>query len=246
LYSDYKQHLPSKRQSVKGSIMFAPVCARLLTLTLSLSVALALPLSATLSVAAEQLDQDGAPVDIHGGTVTFDVATNVPAISVHGKSTALEGHARVRQTEQGLAIEQVDATVAIASLGTGMSLRDTHMRKYVFTAADGPTPDVRFTADQVSCVRAGAGNGGREMSCQAAGTLAIRGTARPFAMVLRVRESSGGTFRAAGDAEVKLSAYQIERPSQLGVQTADDVKLHIEFTGKAGANLTTAAYRGGR
>ena len=32
---------------------------------------------------------------------------------------------------------------------------------------------------------------------------------------------------------VKLSAYGIERPSQLGVTTTDDVKLHLEFTAKA-------------
>jgi polyisoprenoid-binding protein YceI len=179
-------------------------------------------------------------IEVHGGTVTFDASTNVSAISVHGKSSALEGRARVRQTEQGLAIEEVEATVPVGTLATGMGLRDLHMRKYVFTTADGQLPDVKLDAGHAVCSPAAS----HDMTCQLSGNLEIRGVLRPFSIALKVSES-GGTFRAAGDADVKLSAYQIERPSQLGVQTADDVKLHLEFTGRPGASMT-AANRGGQ
>ncbi len=220
--------------------MVASICTRWLRVALPVAVGL------TMSTFALAADQDAMSVDVHGGTVTFDAATNVSAISVHGKSTALEGHARVRHAEQGLVIEQMEASVPVVSLATGMGLRDTHMRKYVFTTSDGQMPDVRLEAGNAACVHARAG--GREMSCQLAGNLSIRGTLRPFVMTLKVNESgeSGGAFQAAGDAVVKLSAYQIERPSQLGVQTADDVKLHLEFTGRPAAASLTAAYRGGR
>jgi hypothetical protein len=43
---------------------------------------------------------------------------------------------------------------------------------------------------------------------------------------------------------VKLSSYGIERPSQLGVTTADDVKLHLEFTVKPAAPAV-AVLKGG-
>jgi polyisoprenoid-binding protein YceI len=215
--------------------MFASTCTRLL------GIALPAVLALTPTTALRAADHESTTVDVHGGTVTFDAATNVSAISVHGKSTALEGHARVQHTDQGLTIDQLDATVPIASLATGMGLRDSHMRKYVFTAADGQVPDLKLDAAHADCARVG----GRDLTCQLSGTLAIRGTARPFAMTLKVTES-GGAFHAAGDADVKLSAYQIERPSQLGVQTDDDVKLHLDFTGKPAATLTTAAYRNGR
>jgi polyisoprenoid-binding protein YceI len=224
--------------------MLVPVCARLLRI----SIPLALALSLTFSQRTAALDagaQDAAvPIDMHGGSVVFDVATNMPAISVHGKSTALEGHARVRQTDGGLAIDQIEASVPIASLATGMSLRDAHMRKYVFTTSDGQTPDLRFEASHADCTRAS----GRDTTCQMSGTLAIRGIARMMAMTLRVSDSGGtGMLHAAGDVEIKLSAWQIDRPSQLGVQTADDVKLHIEFaTRPAAAITTTAANRGER
>jgi polyisoprenoid-binding protein YceI len=216
--------------------MLAPAArTRLLGIALlTSSVSLSLPAGVLAA------DPESTTIEVHGGTVTFDAATNVSAISVHGKSTALEGHARVHQTNDGLAIDEVEASVPVASLATGMGLRDTHMRKYVFTTADGQTPDVRLDAGHAACAHAA----GHDMTCSLSGTLAIRGLLRPFSMTLKVSES-GGTFRAAGDADVKLSAYDIERPSQLGVQTDDDVKLHLEFTGHPVANLT-AANRGSR
>jgi polyisoprenoid-binding protein YceI len=212
--------------------MLAPAtCTRLLGISL---------IALSISLPAFAADQDSTTIEVHGGTVTFDAATNVSAISVHGKSTALEGHARVRQTEQGLAIEQVEASLPVTSLATGMGLRDSHMRKYVFTTADGQTPDVKLDAGHAACAQAA----GHEMTCQLSGSLAIRGLLRPFSMTLKISESAG-SFRVAGDADVKLSAYQIERPSQLGVQTDDDVKLHLEFTGHPAVSMT-AANRSGR
>jgi polyisoprenoid-binding protein YceI len=197
-------------------------------------------LSLSFSALALAANQESTTVEVHGGTVIFDAGTNVSAISVHGKSTALEGRALVRQTEQGLTIEHVEASVSVTSLATGMGLRDAHMRKYVFTTADGQLPDVKLDAGHAACAPAA----GRDMTCLLSGNLAIRGLLRPFSMTLRISES-GGTFRAAGDADIRLSAYQIERPSQLGVQTEDDVKLHLEFTGRPSATLT-AANRGER
>jgi polyisoprenoid-binding protein YceI len=197
-------------------------------------------LAIAIAPAVYAADHESTSIEVHGGTVTFDASTNVSAISVHGKSSALEGHARVRQTEQGLAIEAVEASVPVSTLATGMGLRDSHMRKYVFTTADGEVPDVKLDAGHAVCSPASA----HDMTCQLSGNLEIRGVLRPFTVALKVSES-GGTFRAAGDADVKLSAYQIERPSQLGVQTADDVKLHLEFTGRPAANMT-AVNRGGQ
>ena len=63
------------------------------------------------------------------------------------------------------------------------------------------------------------------------GELAIRGTSRPFSMTLVVRPQKD-TYRVAGDALVKLSDYGITPPSQLGVTTRDEVKLHVEFTAR--------------
>src|SRR5687768_5153610 len=89
-------------------------------------------------VSAPARAQSGAepmPVEVSGGTCTFAVGTNVPAVNVHGKSTALHGRVRVRNGPDGPQLEQIDAAVPVESLRTGMGLRDSHMRKYVFTAS---------------------------------------------------------------------------------------------------------------
>jgi polyisoprenoid-binding protein YceI len=67
------------------------------------------------------------------------------------------------------------------------------------------------------------------MTCPVAGDLTIRGTTRPFAMTMKV-SADRGTFRVAGAGTVKLSEYGIDKPSQLGVATSDDVMLRLDFT----------------
>ena len=57
--------------------------------------------------------------------------------------------------------------------------------------------------------------------------------------MLKVSED-GDTLRAVGDGKVTLSAYGIERPSQLGVTTADDVKLRFDLTAKQSATRAVA------
>ena len=174
-------------------------------------------------------------VEVRGGTASFDAATNISAISVHGKSSALDARASVREGSDGLALEAVEATLPVKSLATGMGLRDEHMRKLVFANPDGNVPDVTFVSREATCSPDAAK---RQATCSVSGELAIRGIPRPYTMTLIVSRD-GAAFRAAGDGIVKLSAYGIEQPSQFGVHTLDDVKLHLDFTARP-ANGRTA------
>jgi polyisoprenoid-binding protein YceI len=169
-------------------------------------------------------------VQVESGLVQFDSETNLSAISVHGKASNLRAEVRGARTGEGLMIDQVRASVPVKAISTGMSLRDEHMRKYIFTTSDGKEPDLVFTATNLRC----AAQAGREEACPITGKLAIRGVERPFVMTLKVKQDGGSpaVFKAAGAAIVKLSDYGIERPSQLGVQTQDEVKLTIQFTGR--------------
>ena len=83
--------------------------------------------------------------------------------------------------------------------------------------------------DKATCARTGA----RQSTCNLSGTLVIRGTPRPFTIAMKLTED-GDTIRAVGDSAVNLSAYGIERPSQLGVRTADAVKLRFDLSAKVG------------
>ena len=178
--------------------------------------------------AAARANTDDALVGVHQGTVSFEVATNVPALRVHGKSSSLTARARVGTGPDGLVLEQIEATVPVRSLETGMALRDDHMRKYIFTTAAGETPDVQFSSERAECPRS---ESARRATCTVSGALAIRGTTKPFVMTVIISEENG-SIRASGTGIIKLSTYGIDQPSQLGVRTTDEVKLKLELTAR--------------
>lgn len=194
--------------------------------------------AAVVACAASETKTEPMTVAVQNGTATFIANTNISAVSVKGKSTALEAKATLRRNAEGLHVEHIDARLQVKTLVTGMNLRDEHMRKYIFTTTDGQVPDLRFEGANADCPAAQ-----REAACPVTGVLTIRGIARPFTIPLKVREDGAG-FKVAGDAVVKLSAYGIEQPSQFGVTTTDDVHLHLEFNAKPASGET--AMLGGR
>ena len=165
-------------------------------------------------------------LSLDGGTVTFDVGTNISAVSVHGKSSNVRGLARLRKEGAQLILEDVAATLPVEALTTGMSLRDDHMKKYIFTTADQKLPELKFTGSNMACPVDAGGDG----SCKITGKMTIRGVEKPLTVALKVK--AGAAYRAILDGAIKLSDYGIERPSQFGVKCADDVKIHIELAGK--------------
>src|SRR5262245_19264380 len=180
-------------------------------------------------------------MEVRSGTASFEVSTDVVSITVHGKSTELDARANVHDGSSGLTVESAEATLPVKSLATGMSLRDEHMRKLVFTDADGNVPDLKFVSREAKCASEGTK---RQPPCTVSGDLAIRGVRRPCAMPLRITRD-GAALRAAGGGVVKLRAYGIEQPSQFGVRTRDEVKLRLDFPPRP-ANDTPAGLGGDR
>ena len=195
----------------------------------------AVVIAVMLSCAYLRAGETGAAVEVAGGAISFQVATNLPAIRVHGTSNQLQARATLRDRNDRIALVDIEAAVPVMSLSTGLGLRDDHMRTYIFKTSDGNLPDVRLVAAAVEC----APGAQSQVECPVSGELAIRGTSRPFSMTLTVKPQKD-TYRVAGDAVVKLSDYGISAPSQLGVTTRDDVKLHLEFT----ARISRAAVAG--
>jgi polyisoprenoid-binding protein YceI len=118
-----------------------------------------------------------AELNIENAAATFLVKTSVPAISVKGKSTAIHVRASVRRETETLRIEQIEASVPVMSLMTGMSVRDEHMRRHIFTTPDGRMPDLRFDAAGATCAPVSGKKGG--FLCPLTGSLKIRGAAHP-------------------------------------------------------------------
>jgi polyisoprenoid-binding protein YceI len=177
-------------------------------------------------MAASETRTESGTIAVQGGTAVFVANTNVAAVSIKGKSTALVAKLSMRRVAEGLQLEHIDASLSVKTLATGMGLRDTHMRKYIFTTADGQVPDLHFEGANATC-----SGSAKDTTCQVAGMLSIRGIARPFILPLKIREDGAG-FKASGNGVVKLSAYGIEQPSELGVKMTDDVQLHFDFAAK--------------
>jgi polyisoprenoid-binding protein YceI len=195
--------------------------------------------TAAAALAASDAKTEQATIAVQGGTAIFVANTNVSAISIKGKSSAMVAKLSLRRVAEGLQLEHIDARLSVKTLATGMGLRDTHMRKYVFTTADGQVPDLHFEGANATC-----SGSAKDTICQVAGMLTIRGVARPFNLPLKIREDGAG-FKASGDGVVKLSAYGIEQPSELGVKMTDDVQLHFDFAAKPVAG-DVAMLTGGR
>src|SRR5690349_10713871 len=79
-------------------------------------------------------------LNVNGGAASFVANTNVPAVSIKGKSTAMKAEVSASRSDQGMVIEHIEAIVPVKTLQTGMGVRDEHMRKYIFTTPDGQTP----------------------------------------------------------------------------------------------------------
>lgn len=180
---------------------------------------------------------------VENGLASFSVATTVPVIDVNGKSTALQAHAQISRGGNGITIEHIEATLPVRTIKTGMAMRDNHMAEYIFTTAKGEVPDVRFESEKIDCPGVAPGH---ETACSISGMLSIRGVLHAFSLSAKVRQDAGGaSYRVIGDGIIKLSDYGIERPTQLGVSTSDEVKIHLEFSGKEGALPTMTASSGG-
>ena len=186
-----------------------------------------------MTLSAGPAAQSQAPsetVQVDKGVAKFDASTNIPGVKVRGKSDALRANVRVRRGPDQLVLEEIEAWLPVTSLETGVGIRDNHLHNYIFKTNDGQTPDLRFTGASLRCPS----GRGREVECNISGNLTIRGVGRPFTLAAKIRERGGSvtTFRVVGEGSVKLSDYDIERPSYLGVTMKDSVKLRLELNAK--------------
>jgi polyisoprenoid-binding protein YceI len=172
---------------------------------------------------------DSRRLTVGNGTVKFFVDTNVLSLSVEGHSNKMAADAMIDASGSELALKNVRAFVDPKTFATGIALRDRHMREKVFSLPDGTVPEVQFAGTQAACPKP---QSGKESGCSISGQLTIRGAARPFTVELKIRED-GGAYRVNAGGALKLSAFGIEPPCQLGACVKDDVKLTFEFGAKA-------------
>lgn len=165
------------------------------------------------------------------GKSSFTAKTNVGVVTVQGKSNQLTAKCAVTKTGDAIEIADVEASVPVASISTGMGVRDRHMQERIFKTNDGKMPDLRFTSAHSQCSKSGG-----DYSCRVTGEFTLRGVSRPVEIALKVRDQQGA-YRAQGSAMLKLSDFGIDPPSELGVKIQDGVEFRVEFTAEPRVTL---------
>jgi polyisoprenoid-binding protein YceI len=113
--------------------------------------------------------------------------------------------------------------VDLASIDTGIGLRNRHMRDNYLEVEEFPYASFR---GRITDVRPTAGGGGR---VTASGTFSVHGVSREREIACDVAPAGRG-YRARCAFPVLLTDHDIEIPKVMFLKLADEVQVEVEFT----------------
>lgn len=111
--------------------------------------------------------------------LSFVAHTNTKMFVVKGE--AKEGEAQVDY--EGRNLKSLLLKVPVASLSTGMSIKDKHMRERIFQLSDESVPDIVFASKQAKCDET---DPTKSTQCIVSGDLTLRGVTKPHVLTVQV------------------------------------------------------------
>jgi polyisoprenoid-binding protein YceI len=157
------------------------------------------------------------------GGVSFNVGTNIPYLSVSGKSSAVSGGGVASVSGNAATVRNLRFEVDPKTLKTGMKLRDSHLYDKVFKASDGSTPHVVLQAARFDAVQK-PGTSRWEGTLQA--QLTIRGVTKPVVFQASLEKKGKGAIVTA-HGTVKTSNFGVAKISYAGATVNDDVSVSV-------------------
>ena len=144
--------------------------------------------------------------------------------SFEAVTAALSGHLR---DSAGAADPHPDALrVDLATLDTGIGLRDTHLRERYLEVARGPEFRHAVLTDIALAEPLPAAGGRHETSF--AGSLALHGVERPIRGEAELQREDG-RIRVEAEFSLRLDAFDIPPPRYLGVGVRDEITIAVRF-----------------
>lgn len=120
----------------------------------------------------------------------------------------------------------VKVSVQLASLDTGIGLRNRHMKeKYLET---GKYPLAVLVVPRASLKTPAAG---QKVSGEASGTMTIHGKTQPVKLHYDAA-NEGGIYRIVGTTALDIRTFDINVPSYLGVTVKPNVDVEVHFSAK--------------
>jgi polyisoprenoid-binding protein YceI len=164
--------------------------------------------------------------------ITFESSTDFEQIL--GWTNKLTGKI-IADLEKGTG--SVKVATPVASMRTGIELRDEHMRSPGWLDA-GSFPDISFVSDNVKRLSDG--------RWEALGTFTMHGVSRDLRTLVEVKEisaalaekaglESGEWLRISTSFEVKLSEFDIEIPGMAAAKVNDLWKVRVQLFAGTGA-----------
>jgi polyisoprenoid-binding protein YceI len=117
----------------------------------------------------------------------------------------------------------LQVSVPLAGLKTGISLRDQHMREKYLEVQKFPNAELTVSRGAIKFPAAGA-----EASADASGTMKIHGQSKPVTFHYSVKRD-GAKYAVSGTVRVNVKDFGIEIPSYLGVTVNPDISISVKF-----------------
>ncbi len=183
---------------------------------------LILAVPGTTSATATSLTEVGYKVT--SGTVTFLAIGRPGFLRINGEGGKPTGHFTVDSGHSKLTSGEI--LVNLEAFGTGLPLRDRHMReKYLETKT---FPDAVFKAAPLA-FKDGKLPGETDLK----GSLTLHGVTKPITANVKVngaaKNASLTEAEIEADFEIVLSDFKVAIPEYAGVTVAEKVKVHISF-----------------
>ena len=186
------------------------------------SVACMLVLALAVSVRAETFV-------IHAGGKNNEVVfeSKAPMESFKGRTNQISGsiEADLSQLADSLSFR---IEVDLASLDTGIGLRNQHMRDNHLETDTFPI--AVFAGGNVESTTSPALTRGASATVRLAGELSLHGVTRPVEIDVNLTLAESGVLNVSGDFVINLSDHDIKRPKFLVLKLADEQKIHVGFT----------------
>jgi polyisoprenoid-binding protein YceI len=152
--------------------------------------------------------------------------------SFEAKTKDVRGEVVTRADQPG-AIEGA-LHVNLQSLETGINVRDRHMRENYLEVQKGPD-FATATLEQIRVERL-------QGTTTLKGVLSLHGQKREISGTAEIKEQDG-RIRVQAQFPVKVSEFEIPKPSYLGVGVRDEVQVKVNLTVLPGAVAQTASLR---
>jgi polyisoprenoid-binding protein YceI len=123
---------------------------------------------------------------------------------------------------------RVRIEVDLASLDTGIGMRNKHMRENHLET--DTYPKAVFTAGRIVSSTASALNQAQPARITLAGQMSLHGVTREVQYDLALSINPSGQLKVAGEFTIKLSDYDIDRPKFLILRLADEQAVRVTLT----------------